>query len=88
MSDISTAVAGHYGRGGLTDRLLSALAAEGKDIEHLTVDDLAPLDEFHSRRRRATEELAGMLAPTSTSSGAERMGKRRHATDRSRESRS
>jgi sarcosine/dimethylglycine N-methyltransferase len=66
MSDISTAVAGHYGRGGLTDRLLSALAAEGKDIEHLTVDDLAPLDEFHSRRRRATEELAGMLAPTST----------------------
>jgi len=63
MSDIPTAVAGHYGRGGLTDRLLAALATAGKDIDHLTIDDLAPLDEFHSRRRRATEELARMLAP-------------------------
>jgi ubiquinone/menaquinone biosynthesis C-methylase UbiE len=64
MSDIPTAVASHYTRGGLTDRLLAALAAAGKDIEHLTIADLAPLDEFHSRRRRATEELARMLAPT------------------------
>jgi ubiquinone/menaquinone biosynthesis C-methylase UbiE len=64
MSDIPTAVARHYTRGGTTDRLLAALAAAGKDIEHLTIADLAPLDEFHSRRRRATEELARMLAPT------------------------
>jgi MPBQ/MSBQ methyltransferase len=64
MSDIPTAVAGHYARGGLTNRLLAALTAAGKDIDHLTIDDLAPLDEFHSRRRRATEELARMLAPT------------------------
>ncbi len=63
MSDIPTAVAGHYTSGGLTDRLLAALVAAGKDIDHLTIDDLAPLDEFHSRRRRATEELARMLAP-------------------------
>jgi ubiquinone/menaquinone biosynthesis C-methylase UbiE len=64
MSDNAAAVAGHYGRGGLIDRLLAALAAAGKDIDHLSIDDLAPLDEFHSRRRKATEELARMLAPT------------------------
>lgn len=59
-------VARHYGRGGLLDRLLRALAAAGKDIDRLTIDDLAPFDEFHSRRRRATEELAALLAPTAT----------------------
>lgn len=64
MSDPSAAVASQYGRGGLTQRLLAALAAAGKDIDHLTIEDLAPLDEFHSRRRRATEELARMLQPT------------------------
>jgi ubiquinone/menaquinone biosynthesis C-methylase UbiE len=64
MSDNAAAVAGHYGRGGLIDRLLAALAAAGKDIDHVSIDDLAPLDEFHSRRRKATEELARMLAPT------------------------
>jgi ubiquinone/menaquinone biosynthesis C-methylase UbiE len=54
----------HYGRGGLLARILAALAEAGKDIERLTIDDLAPVDEFHSRRRLATEELARMLAPT------------------------
>jgi SAM-dependent methyltransferase len=53
----------HYGRGGLIDRILSALSAAGRDIDRLTTDDLAPVDEFHSRRRLATEELARMLAP-------------------------
>ena len=57
-------VAGHYGRGGLLQRLLSALTAAGKDIERLTIDDTAPFDEFHSRRRRATEEMAALLAPS------------------------
>jgi len=64
MSDNPTAVASHYARRNLIDRLLAALSAAGKDINRLTIDDLAPLDEFHSRRRRATEELARMLAPT------------------------
>lgn len=59
-------VARHYGRGGLLDRILAALVEAGKDIDHLTIDDLAPVDEFHSRRRLATEELAAMLAPSST----------------------
>ncbi len=57
-------VAQHYGKGGLLDRILGALAQAGKDIDHLTIDDLAPVDEFHSRRRLATQELAAMMAPS------------------------
>jgi ubiquinone/menaquinone biosynthesis C-methylase UbiE len=63
MSDPSAEIERHYGRGGLLDRLLAALKEAGKDIDHLTIDDLAPIDEFHSRRRLATKELALMLAP-------------------------
>ena len=63
MSDPSAEVERHYGRGGLLDRILAALEEAGKDIDHLTIDDLAPVDEFHSRQRRATKDLAGMLAP-------------------------
>jgi ubiquinone/menaquinone biosynthesis C-methylase UbiE len=59
-------VAQHYGTGGLLDRILGALAKAGKDVDHLTIEDLAPVDEFHSRRRPATEELAAMLAPSAT----------------------
>ena len=63
---MNDAVAQHYGRGGLLDRILAALIKAGKDPDHLTTDDLAPLDEFHSRRRKATEELARMLAPVAS----------------------
>lgn len=59
-------VARHYGKGGLLDRILAALGQAGKDIDHLTIDDLAPVDEFHSRRRLATQELAALLAPSAT----------------------
>ncbi len=63
---MSEQVAQHYGKGGLLDRILAALTQAGKDIDHLTIDDLAPIDEFHSRRRTATEELATMLAPSAS----------------------
>jgi ubiquinone/menaquinone biosynthesis C-methylase UbiE len=59
----SSDVASHYRTEGLLDRILAALAQSGKDVEKLTIDDLGLVDEFHSRRRRATEELARMLAP-------------------------
>jgi len=59
-------VATHYGTTGLLDRILGALAQSGKDLSTLTIDDLGLVDEFHSRRRRATEELARMLAPTAS----------------------
>ena len=63
MTDGSAEIERHYGRGGLLDRILAALKEAGKDIDHLTIDDLAPIDELHSRRRLATKELAEMLAP-------------------------
>jgi ubiquinone/menaquinone biosynthesis C-methylase UbiE len=58
-SDVET----HYTRSVIGETILAALAAAGKDIEHLTIEDLAPVDEFHSRRRLATIELAALLAP-------------------------
>jgi ubiquinone/menaquinone biosynthesis C-methylase UbiE len=64
MDETTADVARHYGKGGLTGRILTSLAAAGKDTEHLTIDDLAPVDELHSRQRRATEALARLLAPT------------------------
>jgi len=51
-------VAAHYTRGGLADTILAALMAAGKDVDHLTIDDLAPVDEFHSGQRAATMRLA------------------------------
>ena len=62
MTSSGTDVAAHYGTTGLLDRILAALTQAGKDVSKLTIDDLALVDEFHSRRRRATEELARMLA--------------------------
>jgi ubiquinone/menaquinone biosynthesis C-methylase UbiE len=55
-------VADHYRTDGLLDRILAALTRAGKDVTRLTIDDLGLVDEFHSRRRRATGELAAMLA--------------------------
>ncbi len=63
MTGDRSGVETHYTRPALGETILAALAAAGKDIEHLTIDDLAPVDEFHSRRRLATVELAALLAP-------------------------
>ena len=45
----------HYGRGDLLAAIEAGLAATGKTA--LTVDDLAPVDQFHSRGKDATLEL-------------------------------
>jgi ubiquinone/menaquinone biosynthesis C-methylase UbiE len=61
---MSTDVARHYDKQGLLGRILAALEQAGKDLDRLTIEDLAPLDEFHARRRKGTQELAAMLSPT------------------------
>jgi SAM-dependent methyltransferase len=61
--DSAGAVSGHYGRGNLGERLLEGLRAAGKDVDALTPDDLAPFDQFHSRGKVATLELAGLAEP-------------------------
>jgi SAM-dependent methyltransferase len=55
----------HYGRGDLAARILEALYAAGKDPDDLTIEDLAPVDQFHIRGREATLELAHRAGITS-----------------------
>jgi SAM-dependent methyltransferase len=53
----------HYTRQDLGDVILAALKQARKDIDHLTPDDLAPVDEFHGGQRQATIRLADLLGP-------------------------
>jgi cyclopropane fatty-acyl-phospholipid synthase-like methyltransferase len=62
MSRSPQAVSEHYARRALGDAILAALKAAGKDLEHLTPDDLAPIDEFHNGQRNATIRLARLAA--------------------------
>jgi SAM-dependent methyltransferase len=48
----------HYNSQDLGDVILAALKQAGKDVTHLTPDDLAPVDEFHGGQRPATVRLA------------------------------
>lgn len=58
MTNPTDPIAAHYSIGDLETRILTALAEDGRDLDKLTVDDFAPVDEFHIRGRTATEELA------------------------------
>lgn len=55
---VNETVQAHYARSDLGNAILTALEKAGKDIECLTPEDLAPIDEFHIRGRAATLELA------------------------------
>lgn len=57
MSDGRTANM-YWGRDALERKILDALAAAGKNVDALTVDDLAPADQFHSGGKAATLRLA------------------------------
>src|SRR6201987_5267189 len=59
-------VESHYTRDDLGETILAALKAAGKDIDHLTPDDLAPVDEFHGGQRPATIRLAELVGFTGT----------------------
>ncbi|HEY4296592.1 MAG TPA: methyltransferase domain-containing protein [Paraburkholderia sp.] len=56
----------HYERGSLVERLETALAADGFDSRPPRPEDLAALDQFHSRGLDATVELAQALDLDST----------------------
>jgi ubiquinone/menaquinone biosynthesis C-methylase UbiE len=55
---MNSAVETHYGIPNLAGRIAASLRGAGKDLDRLTTDDLAPIDEFHIRGRQATIELA------------------------------
>lgn len=57
-TQVNESVQAHYARSGLGDLILAALEKAGKDLNRLTPEDLAPIDEFHIRGRAATLELA------------------------------
>src|SRR5437868_14426845 len=57
MTDITTRAREHYSATNLTDRIKSALATTVPD-QKLTVTQLAPLDQLHTRGILATTELA------------------------------
>jgi SAM-dependent methyltransferase len=48
----------HYGQGDLVEKILAALRAAGKDPDALNVEDLAPVDQFHTHGKKATLDLA------------------------------
>jgi len=55
-------VEAHYTSQSLGEVILAALKAAGKDIDHLTPDDLAAVDEFHGGQRPATIRLAELVS--------------------------
>ncbi|CAB1064074.1 hypothetical protein D1BOALGB6SA_8865 [Olavius sp. associated proteobacterium Delta 1] len=48
----------HYSLGNLEQTILLALERAGKEMDQLTLDDLAQIDEFHIRGPEATSEMA------------------------------
>jgi len=67
-TDVLDGVRDHYRAAGLTERLKTALSAFGPEDQRLTPQQLAGLDQFHTRGLAATAELAkltGIAADTS-----------------------
>ena len=66
MTDTANRVREHYSATNLPNRIKSALATTVPDEQKLTVAQLAPLDQFHTRGILATTELAeaAELAPS------------------------
>ena len=60
MDDTSSsgAINTYWGREGLGQAILDALVASGKSLDTLTIDDLAPADQFHGGGKAATVRLA------------------------------
>ncbi len=60
MTDVDAAVNEHYAVAGLMDSILEALDRQNIDLGQLAVDDLTPIDAFHTRGRQSTCELAAL----------------------------
>jgi MPBQ/MSBQ methyltransferase len=58
---VETKVSDHYTHGNLLDAIDAALAKAGKNPAKPSLQDLAPVDEFHVRGREATTELGELL---------------------------
>lgn len=56
----------HYGNGEIITKIFKGFDLADKNLNCLTVDDLSPVDEFHTRGRQSTLEVAELvdLKPT------------------------
>ena len=57
-------VSAHYASAGLLDAISDGVARLGKTPATVMVEDLAPVDEFHSGGRQASEEFLRQLGLT------------------------
>ena len=64
MTDVLDGVRDHYRATGLTERLKTVLEALGPEEQRLTPQQLAGLDQFHTRGLAATAELANLAGVT------------------------
>ena len=60
MMNMDALVEKYYGFGGIMQKIEAGLSLDGEDASSLRVDDLAPIDEFHTRGRESTLEVAGL----------------------------
>lgn len=60
MGSIDNEINNHYGFGSIYEQIKTGLEAAGKNMDALNVDDLAPIDEFHTRGRESTLEVANL----------------------------
>ncbi|MDH3987104.1 MAG: class I SAM-dependent methyltransferase [Gammaproteobacteria bacterium] len=58
---MKNSVAAHYTHGQLLERIVSGVEAIGKTPATVTVDELAPVDEFHIGGRQASEDFISQL---------------------------
>ncbi|TPK79794.1 methyltransferase domain-containing protein [Mesorhizobium sp. B2-4-18] len=61
MATVEPGIARHYEISGLEEQVLAALADTGVEIDHLSADDLAAVDEFHIGGVAATRELIDQM---------------------------
>src|SRR5438067_12712620 len=61
MASTECEMSAHYSPGNLLARLNAALIDDGIDPEHLTMEALAPYDQFHGRGLEATLEIAEIV---------------------------
>jgi ubiquinone/menaquinone biosynthesis C-methylase UbiE len=54
-------VSKHYTHGNLVAAIRSGIESLGKTINSITIDDLAPVDEFHTGGRRASKDFLSQL---------------------------
>ena len=57
MTNYEQQLRSHYGRADLGTTILDGLRAAGKNPDRLSLDDLAPVDQFHIGGRSTTLDL-------------------------------